>query len=75
MKMNKKRVQTHVLEQIMFCIMIVFVLAGIWIFAVAYMNGIPFSSVAIFLILIIVILSIFMQTIVMIRIYQQKCLH
>ena len=67
----KKRVQPHILEQILFSLMILFILSGIWIFITAVQRAIPFGNIAIFLLLIIVVLSVFMETIIMIRIYQK----
>ncbi len=68
----KKRVQSHVLEKVIFVLMVIFGFAAIVVLwtALNSKNGLD-TSVAMLEILIIVVLAILGQTVVLIKIYEQ----
>ena len=70
--MNRKRVETHILERVIGILMVVFGVAAVWIFFSALGQGLVSSDLAIIEILLIVVLAVLAQTVIMIRIYEQK---
>ncbi len=69
--MAKKRVQSHVLEKVIFALMGVFGLAVILIFARSLLMEQMVSDVAMILILFIIVLVQLAQMVVLIKIYEQ----
>ncbi len=69
--MNKKRVQSHILEKVMIALMIVFFLSAMWIFYKAWAYQVNGPDIAMIQILLIIILALLSQTIILIRIYEQ----
>ena len=72
--LNKKRVQSHVLEKVIMSVMFIFGILAVYIFiSVRFLNSVAMSAegLAIIEILIIVVLSILAQTMVMIKVYEQ----
>lgn len=68
---TKKRVESHVLEKIIGVLMALFGIAAIWIFASARDLFVA-TDLAIIEILLIIVLAILAQTVILIRIYEQK---
>ena len=69
---QRSRVQSHILEKVVVVFMILFGAAAVYIlFSVLTMPGSPDPLTAIVEILLILILAIFAQTYVLIKIYEQ----
>lgn len=71
MVFSKKKVESHILEKVIVTFMIIFGIAAFIILITALSLDRPDSSLAIVEMLIILILAVFAQTFVIIRVYEQ----
>ncbi|MEM4260636.1 MAG: hypothetical protein QXG00_05350 [Candidatus Woesearchaeota archaeon] len=71
MVFSKKRVESHVLEKVIVSFMIIFGIAAFLILMSALAIDRPDSSLAVIEMLIIMILALFAQTFVLIKVYEQ----
>lgn len=71
MVIAKHRVQSHILEKVIFAFMAIFGIAAFVIFAMTLKSGFLAQDVAMLEILLIIVLAILAQTVVLIRIYEQ----
>ena len=72
-KLMKKRIKSHVFEKVIVALMALFGLAAIFIFVTTQFGSksVDPGSVAIIQILLIVMLAIFAQTLILIKIYEK----
>jgi hypothetical protein len=66
----KKRVKSHIVEQVLFSVMILFIVPIAFIIKEILSSGITYVN-ALILSLVIIIVAMFMQTILMVRIFQK----
>jgi uncharacterized membrane protein YesL len=65
-----KRVRSHIVETALFSLMAIFAIPAIYVFLQIVKFGISYENASI-LALIIIVMTIFLQTVLMVRIYQQ----
>jgi hypothetical protein len=71
MVITKKKVESHILEKVIVSFMIIFGIAAFIILVSAINMARPDANLAVIEMLIILILAIFAQTFVMVRVYDQ----
>ena len=66
------RIHSHTLEKVISTVMVLFGFAAVGIFAYFYPKGMNPGELAIIEILLIIVLAILAQTIILVRIYEQR---